>query len=65
MKTNFRKAIKEAMAANGISQKTLVHAIGSYQSHISEYLNGGRGLPHNKLEKVFDVLGLEVKQKQP
>lgn len=62
MKNNFRKAIKEAMAAKGINQKTLAHAIGSYQSHISAYLNGGRGLPHDKLEKAFDVMGLEVKQ---
>lgn len=62
MKTNFRKEIKQAMAAKSISQKALAHAIGSYQSHISAYLNGGRGLPHDKLEKAFDVLGLEVKQ---
>ena len=53
------------MAAKGINQKTLAEAVGSYQSHISAYLNGERGLPHNKLEKAFDVLGLEVKQKQP
>jgi len=62
MKTNFRKAIKQAMAAKGINQKTLAEAVGSYQSHISAYLNGERGLPHDKLEKVFDVLGLEIKQ---
>lgn len=59
---NFRKAIKEAMAAKGINQKTLAEAVGSYQPHISAYLNGERGLPHDKLQRVFDVLGLEVKQ---
>ena len=62
MKTDFRKSIKEAMAANGISQKTLAHAIGSYQSHISAYLNGKRGFPSEKIEKAFDALGLEIKQ---
>lgn len=65
MNTDFRKAIKEAMAANGISQKTLAEAVGSYQSHISAYLNGKRGFPSEKIEKMFDVLELEVKQKQP
>ena len=50
------------MAAKGINQKTLAEAVGSYQSHISAYLNGGRGLPNDKLEKAFDVLGLEIKQ---
>lgn len=62
MKTDFRKAIKQAMAAKGISQKALAEAVGSYQSHISAYLNGGRGLPHDKLEKAFDALGIEIKQ---
>lgn len=62
MKTDFRKEITEAMKTKGMKQVDLAHAIGSYQSHISEYLKGGRGLPHDKLEKAFDVLGLEVKQ---
>lgn len=61
MNTNFRKAIKEAMAAKGINQKALAEAVGSYQPHISAYLNGQRGLPSEKIEKIFDVLGLEVK----
>lgn len=59
---NFRKAIREAMAAKGINQKALAEAIGSYQSHISAYLNGKRGFPSEKIEKAFDVLGLEIKQ---
>ena len=65
MPTDFRKAVKEAMQTKGITQKTLAEAVGTYQSHISAYLNGERGLPHDKLEKAFDALGLEVKQKQP
>ena len=62
MKNNFRKAIKQSMAAKGISQKQLAEAVGSYQSHISAYLNGKRGFPSEKIEKAFDALGLEVKQ---
>lgn len=62
MKNNFRKAIKEAMAVKSINQKALAEAIGSYQSHISAYLNGKRGFPSEKIEKAFDTLGLEIKQ---
>lgn len=50
------------MAVKGISQKALAEAVGSYQSHISAYLNGKRGFPSEKIEKVFDALGLEIKQ---
>lgn len=62
---NFRKAIKEAMAAKGINQRQLAEAVGSYQSHISAYLNGERGLPSEKIEKAFDVLGLKIVQREP
>lgn len=61
MNTDFRKAIKEAMAAKGINQKTLAHAIGSYQQAVSSFLLGQRPMPMNKLEKAFDLLGIEVK----
>lgn len=62
MNTDFRKAIKEAMESKGINQKQLAEAVGSYQSHISAYLNGKRGFPSEKIEKMFDALGLEIKQ---
>lgn len=62
MKTDFKAIIKNAMKSKGISQKQLAEAVGSYQSHISAYLNGKRGFPSEKIEKVFDALGLEIKQ---
>lgn len=62
MNNDFRKAIKQAMEAKGINQKTLAEAVGSYQSHISAYLNGKRGFPSEKIEKAFDALGIEIKQ---
>ena len=62
MKNNFRKAIKEAMQAQGITQRQLAKAMGSYPSHVSSYLNGKRGFPSEKIEKAFDALGLQVKQ---
>lgn len=65
MKNNFRKAIREAMAAKDINQKQLAEAVGSYQPHISAYLNGERGFPSEKIEKIFDVLGLEIVQREP
>lgn len=62
MNTDFRKAIKEAMQAQGITQRQLAKAMGSYPSHVSAYLNGKRGFPSEKIEKAFDTLGLEIKQ---
>ena len=61
---NFRKTIKEAMQAQGITQRELAKAMGSYASHVSSYLNGKRGFPSEKIEKAFDALGLEVVEKR-
>lgn len=64
MKTDFKTIIKNAMKSKSISQKQLAEAVGSYQSHISAYLNGKRGFPSEKIEKMFDALGLEVVEKR-
>lgn len=54
----FRKRIKKALAASGLTQKELAAAVGVAPQTICDYLAGRRNLPYKILERVFETLGI-------
>lgn len=62
MNTDFKTIIKNAMKSKGVTQQQLAKELGSYQQAVSGFLLGQRPMPMAKLEKCFDILGLEIKQ---
>ncbi len=58
--TMIRKAIKEALAAQKISQRRCAIYNEIDYTSFNKFINNQRPLPLPDIEKVFDYLGLEI-----
>lgn len=57
----IREAIKERMRELNISQAKLVQELSLNKGNLSSFISGKRPLPLSDIERICDVLGLELK----
>jgi transcriptional regulator with XRE-family HTH domain len=56
----LRVAIQEAIWERGIQQAELARLVGLSEAQVSRFRRGERSLSFEAIDRVFDVLGLEV-----
>jgi ribosome-binding protein aMBF1 (putative translation factor) len=56
----LRVAIQEAIWKRGITQRELAHAIELHEAMVSRFLKGEREASFDTIDKILDVLGLEI-----
>lgn len=60
LKTKIGQSIKEARKTRGLTQKELGQKLGVADSVITNYESGKQNLTVDTLQKVAEVLGVEV-----
>jgi uncharacterized protein (UPF0371 family) len=58
---NLRDFIRQEIEKNNVSLKDICTLIGYNNSSFTSYLNGRRGLPYDKLEKVLGLIFTQPK----
>ena len=56
----LRATVREALWARGISQRDLARLVGVTEGAISRFLKGEREASFETIDKILDVLGLEI-----
>lgn len=56
----LRVAIQEEIWKQGFQQAELARRVGMSEAQISRFLKGERGLSLESIDKLMDVLGLEI-----
>lgn len=59
----LHQQIKKYRIEAELSQAELAEAVGAHPKTILRYENGGFGIGYKLLEKIIDVLGLQLKAK--
>lgn len=58
---DYRAIVKQALAAQGVTQSQLARDAGYSRPHIVAWLNGRKEISAATLAKIASVLGLELK----
>jgi transcriptional regulator with XRE-family HTH domain len=60
MGTKFSDQLRQAIESSGVSRYVLARSVGVSDSALSRFMSGVRGLNLSSLDKLADVLGLEI-----
>ena len=57
----IRDAIKQAIHAKGLTQREVATRLGIHQPSLAHFLAGRRGLPFETVEKLVELLNIQLK----
>jgi ribosome-binding protein aMBF1 (putative translation factor) len=62
--TDHRKAIRNALERSGLTASDLARKLGRNKSTVSRYLSGRYDMPGELIDRAFDLLGLEIRERR-
>ena len=65
LQNRLRVLVRERIAAGELTGTELANRAGFQQAHVSNFLNGRRGLSIESMDRVMEVMRLEVQDLMP
>jgi transcriptional regulator with XRE-family HTH domain len=64
MKASFSDELRKAVLNSGMSRYSISLKTGIAQSTLSKFVNGERGISLESVDKLIDILGLEIRPRR-